>query len=337
MSSHLTDQLGRPLRDLRLSVTDRCNFRCTYCMPRDVYDRDFEFLDSGELLSFEEIARTVRVMAGLGVSKVRITGGEPLLRRELEKLVAMLSGIDGIEDLTLTSNGSLLARKAQALKEAGLTRVTVSLDSLDDEVFRQMNDVGFPVARVLAGIETAREVGFDPIKVNVVVKRGVNEESILEMARHFHGTGVILRFIEFMDVGCTNGWRLEDVVPAAEILARIGEEFPLTPVESRYEGEVARRYRYRDGGGEIGLIASVTGPFCSTCTRLRISSDGRLFTCLFGTESHDLRERLRRGDDDAAIEAFLSGIWKQREDRYSELRTSHTPVGRKVEMPRIGG
>ncbi len=337
MNSPLTDHLGRPLRDLRLSVTDRCNFRCSYCMPRDVYDREFEFLPSSELLSFEEIRRTVGIMAGLGVKKVRITGGEPLLRRELEKLVAMLAGIDGLEELTLTTNGSLLPRKARILREAGLSRVTVSLDSLDDDVFRRMNDAGFPVERALAGIDAALRAGFDPIKVNVVVKRGVNEAGILDLARHFRSTGVIVRFIEFMDVGCTNGWCLEDVVPATEILARIDAEFPLDPVESRYEGEVARRYRYRDGAGEIGLIASVTGPFCSTCSRLRISSDGRLFTCLFGSRSNDLRERLRRGDDDAEVAAFLTGIWTRREDRYSELRTSHTSTGQKVEMPRIGG
>jgi cyclic pyranopterin phosphate synthase len=337
MSAPLKDQLGRPLRDLRLSVTDRCNFRCTYCMPRDVFGREFEFLESGELLTFEEIARTVRIMAALGVGKVRITGGEPLLRRDIEKLVAMLAPIEGIRDLTLTTNGALLARKAKLLRDAGLSRVTVSLDSLDDAVFRAMNDVGFPVARVLTGIDAALEAGFGPIKVNVVVKRGVNEDGLADMARRFRGTAVVLRFIEYMDVGSTNGWRLEDVVPAREILARIDAEFPLEPAKARYEGEVARRYRYRDGAGEIGIIASVSRPFCAACTRLRISSDGRLFTCLFGTRSEDLRARLRRGDSDEEIAGFLSGIWERREDRYSELRSEATPSGPKVEMSRIGG
>ncbi len=337
MTPHLKDQLGRPLRDLRLSVTDRCNFRCTYCMPRDVFDREFEFLDSGELLSFEEITRIVGIMTSLGVRKVRITGGEPLLRRELEKLVAMLFALPGVEDLTLTTNASLLARKAGLLKEAGLSRVTVSLDSLDDEVFRRMNDTGFPVARVLTGIEAAIDAGFDPIKVNVVVRRGLNDHGIVDMARRFRGTCVIPRFIEYMDVGSTNGWRLDDVVPAGAILSRIDAEFPLEPIESRYHGEVARRYRYRDGAGEIGVIASVTRPFCGTCTRLRISSDGRLFTCLFGSRSEDLRERVRSGGGDEDIARFIAGMWGRREDRYSELRSGETQSGSRVEMSQIGG
>jgi GTP 3',8-cyclase len=342
MPPPLSDRHSRPLRDLRVSVTDRCNFRCTYCMPRDVYGRDFEFLDHSSVLTFEEILRSAGLLAALGVTKIRITGGEPLIRRNLEDLVAGLARIEGIEDLTLTTNGSLLARKAVGLKEAGLSRLSVSLDSLRDEVFREMNDVGFPVARVLDGIDAALDVGFRPIKVNMVVKRGVNEESVLPMARRFRGTGVILRFIEYMDVGSSNGWQLEDVVPAADLLARVSKEFPLEPVDPLYRGEVARRYRYLDGSGEIGLIASVTRPFCSTCTRLRLSSDGQLYTCLFGTTSRDLRALLRGGAKDEEITAFLTDLWQGREDRYSEERTEATArraaAGeKKVEMPRVGG
>ncbi len=335
MSVSVADTLGRPLRDLRVSVTDRCNFRCVYCMPKEVFGRDYRFLERRELLTFEEIARVARVFARLGVRKVRLTGGEPLLRRDLDRLVAMLAEIGGL-DLALTTNGSLLARLAARLKEAGLCRVTVSLDSLDDAVFRAMNDVDFPVARVLEGIEAAAAVGL-PVKVNMVVKRGVNEDSILPMARFFHGSGHILRFIEYMDVGQTNGWRLDDVVPAAEIVARIHAELPLEPLPPNYPGEVASRYRYLDGGGEIGVVASVTQPFCGGCTRARLSAEGRLYTCLFAARGHDLRALLRSGATDEEIEAAVVRIWSARVDRYSEIRTAETAPLPKVEMSYIGG
>ena len=329
------DTLGRPLRDLRISVTDRCNFRCVYCMPKEVYGRDFRFLERAELLTFEEIARVARIFAGLGVRKIRLTGGEPLLRREVERLVAMLA-IPGL-DLTLTTNGSLLAQKAAALREAGLERVTVSLDSLDDEVFRAMNDVDFPVERVLAGIEAAAAAGLSPVKVNVVLKRGVNEDGLLDLVRYFRGSGHVLRFIEYMDVGHTNGWRLDEVVPADEILARIGAEFPLEPVPPEYPGEVATRYRFRDGAGEIGVIASVTRPFCGDCTRARLSADGRLYTCLFAVSGHDLRAPLRSGASDEELMERIGAVWTARTDRYSELRSAATPGSPKVEMSYIGG
>jgi GTP 3',8-cyclase len=332
----LVDRLGRPVRDLRISVTDRCNFRCVYCMPKEVFGRDYPFLPRAELLTFEEIERLARVLAGLGVEKIRITGGEPLVRRDLETLVGLLARIDGL-DLTLTTNGSLLARKAQALKDAGLKRITVSLDSLDDEVFRAMNDVDFPVTRVLEGIDAALAAGLAPVKVNVVVKRGLNEESVLPMARHFRGTGVVVRFIEFMDVGHTNGWRLDDVVPAAEIVAAVDAELALEPVEPAYRGEVASRWRYRDGSGEIGVISSVTQPFCGDCTRARLSADGQLYTCLFAVKGHDLRALLRGGASDAELEATIAGIWSARTDRYSELRSAETAGLEKVEMSYIGG
>jgi cyclic pyranopterin phosphate synthase len=331
----VADSLGRPLRDLRISVTDRCNFRCVYCMPKEVFGRDYQFLPRKELLTFEEIERVSRVLVDLGVRKLRITGGEPLLRRDLEKLVGRLVMLGDL-DVTLTTNGALLARTARALAAAGLTRVTVSLDSLDDEVFRAMNDVDFPVARVLAGIDAAADAGL-PVKVNVVVKRGLNDGSVLEMARRFRGTGHIVRFIEYMDVGATNGWRMDDVVPAAEIVAAIGAEFPLEPLESAYRGEVAERYRYRDGAGEIGVIASVTQPFCGDCTRARLSADGKLYTCLFALRGHDLREVLRSGTGDEEIEAAIRAIWTRRTDRYSELRTEKTSGLHKVEMSYIGG
>jgi cyclic pyranopterin phosphate synthase len=330
------DTFARPLRDLRISVTDRCNFRCVYCMPKEVFGRGYRFLDRGELLSFEEIARLVRVFVRLGVRKVRLTGGEPLLRRDLDRLVAMLAEIDDL-DLTLTTNGSLLARQASALKAAGLRRVTVSLDSLDDAVFRAMNDVDFPVARVLEGIEAAAAAGLTPVKVNMVVKRGVNEDSVLPMARFFRGSGHIVRFIEYMDVGTTNGWRLDEVVPAGEILARIATEFPLEPIEPNYPGEVARRYRYADGAGEIGIIASVTQPFCAGCTRARLSAEGRLYTCLFATRGHDLRGLLRSGAGEEELEQALARIWRARSDRYSETRSAETASLPKVEMSYIGG
>jgi cyclic pyranopterin phosphate synthase len=329
------DTLGRPLHDLRISVTDRCNFRCVYCMPKEVFGREYRFLPRRELLTFEEIERTARVFVGLGVRKLRLTGGEPLLRRDLEVLIERLAGL-GEVDLTLTTNAALLAQKAQILAEAGLTRVTVSLDSLDDEVFRAMNDVDFPVARVLAGIDAAAGAGL-PVKVNVVLKRGLNDGSILDIARRFRGTGHAVRFIEYMDVGATNGWRLDDVVPAAEVVATIGAEFPLEPVEAAYRGEVAERYRYLDGAGEIGVIASVTQPFCGDCTRARLSADGKLYTCLFAVRGHDLRSVLRSGAGDAELEETIRGVWVRRTDRYSELRTSETGALRKVEMSYIGG
>ena len=330
------DTLGRPVRDLRISVTDRCNFRCVYCMPKEVFGRDYRFLERRELLTFEEIDRAARIFAELGVNKIRLTGGEPLLRRQLERLVEMLAGIPGL-DLTLTTNGSLLPQKASALADAGLRRVTVSLDSLDDEVFRAMNDVDFPVERVLAGIEAAAAAGLAPVKVNMVVKRGLNEDSVLPMARYFRGSGHILRFIEYMDVGHTNGWRLDDVVPAGEIVETIDAELPLEPVAPNYAGEVARRYRYRDGGGEIGVIASVTKPFCGACTRARLSAEGRLFTCLFATKGFDVRALLRGGASDADLATALAAVWRSRDDRYSEIRSAETLDLPKVEMSYIGG
>jgi GTP 3',8-cyclase len=332
----IDDALSRPLRDLRISVTDRCNFRCVYCMPKEVFGRDYAFLPREELLSFEEIERLARVFAAHGVEKIRLTGGEPLVRRDLELLVAMLARIEGL-DLTLTTNGSLLPQKAQALADAGLGRITVSLDSLDDEVFRAMNDVDFSVERVLAGIEAAAAAGLAPVKVNMVVRRGLNEDSVLPMARYFRETGHVLRFVEYMDVGHTNGWRLDDVVPAAELVAAIDAELPLEPVEAAYRGEVARRWRYRDGGGEIGLIASVTEPFCGDCTRARVSADGKLYTCLFALRGHDLRAVLRSGASDDELSSVIGGVWRAREDRYSEVRTAATADVPKVEMSYIGG
>jgi GTP 3',8-cyclase len=336
MAVPLVDTLGRPVRDLRISVTDRCNFRCVYCMPKEVYGRDYRFLERRELLTFEEIERLARVFASLGVEKIRLTGGEPLVRRELERLVELLAAIPRL-DLTLTTNGSLLPQKARALADAGLRRITVSLDSLDDDVFRAMNDVDVPVERVLAGIEAAAAANLAPVKINMVVKRGVNEDSVLPMARYFRGSGHILRFIEYMDVGHTNGWRLDDVVPAAEIVAAIGAELPLEPLEPNYLGEVARRYRYADGSGEIGVIASVTEPFCGACTRARLSAEGRLYTCLFATKGHDLRALLRSGAGDADLAEALAAVWSARGDRYSELRSAQTVDLPKIEMSYIGG
>jgi cyclic pyranopterin phosphate synthase len=304
-------------------------------MPKEVFGHDYRFLPRRELLTFEEITRAARVFVGLGVHKLRLTGGEPLLRRDLEHLVAGLAGLGDL-DLTLTTNAALLSQKAQVLADAGLTRVTVSLDSLDDEVFRAMNDVDFPVARVLAGIDAAVEAGL-PVKVNVVVKRGLNDSSVVDIARRFRGTGHSVRYIEYMDVGATNGWRLDDVVPAAEIVATIGAEFPLEPVEPAYRGEVAQRYRYRDGAGEIGVIASVTQPFCGDCTRARLSADGKLYTCLFAIRGHDLRAILRSGASDEELDGAIRAVWERRTDRYSELRTEETASLRKVEMSYIGG
>jgi GTP 3',8-cyclase len=333
--SVLADTLHRPLRDLRISITDRCNFRCVYCMPKEVYGRDYAFLPRRDLLTFEEITRLARIAAGLGVEKVRLTGGEPLIRRDVERLVELLAATPGL-DLTLTTNGAVLAQKAEALAAAGLGRITVSLDSLDDETFRVMNDVDFPVARVLEGIDAAAAAGL-PVKVNAVVKRGVNEDSVVSMARHFRGSGHVLRFIEYMDVGSTNGWRLDDVVPAAEIVAALESEFPLEPLPPRYPGEVAERFRYRDGAGEIGVIASVTRPFCGACTRARLSADGSLYTCLFATTGHDLRTLVRSGAGDVEIAAAIEDVWRVRADRYSELRSAATRDLPKVEMSYIGG
>ena len=330
------DTLGRPLHDLRISVTDRCNFRCVYCMPKEVFGKDFQFLPRAEILTFEEIERLVRIFVGLGVLKIRLTGGEPLVRRDLERLVEKLARIGDL-DLTLTTNGSLLAQKARSLADAGLRRVTVSLDSLDDATFKRMNDADFPVAKVLAGIEAARAAGLAPIKINMVTKRGVNESSIVPMARYFKGTGMTLRFIEFMDVGSTNGWRLDDVVPAREVVAMIDREMPLEPVQAGYRGEVAARYRYKDGSGEIGVISSVTQPFCADCTRARLSADGSLYTCLFATQGHDLRALLRSGATDEEITSAIAAVWTDRTDRYSDLRSKETAGLHKIEMSFIGG
>ncbi len=332
-----TDQLGRGVHDLRISVTDRCNFRCVYCMPKTVFGREYSFLPREALLTFEEIETLTRIFVDLGVRKVRLTGGEPLLRQDIEVLVEMLAAIPGVEDLTLTTNGALLARKAKRLKAAGLDRVSISLDSLNDAIFMAMNDVDFPVSRVLKSIDAAAAAGLTPIKINMVVKRGVNDQDVLPMARHFRGSGHVLRFIEYMDVGSTNGWRLTDVLPAQEILARIHKEFPLEPLDPNYRGEVANRYRYRDGKGEIGLIASVSQPFCSDCTRARVSAEGKLFTCLFAIHGHDLRQLLRTGASEADIRETVAAIWGRRDDRYSELRTEATAALPKVEMSYIGG
>jgi cyclic pyranopterin phosphate synthase len=333
----LTDALNRPLHDLRISITDRCNFRCTYCMPKEIFGRDFTFLPRAELLAFEEIARLARIFTSLGVEKIRLTGGEPLLRKDVEHLVEMLSVTDGVRDLTLTTNGSLLPRKAETLRAAGLRRITVSLDSLDNETFMAMNDMAFSVDRVLAGIEAADSAGLQPIKINMVVKRGVNDHHVVDMARHFRGSGHIVRFIEFMDVGATNGWRMDDVVPAAEIIETVSREWPLEPVHANYTGEVANRYRYVDGQGEIGVIASVTQAFCATCSRARLSADGKLFTCLFGVKGFDLRTLLRDGASDEEMAEAISRVWRRRRDRYSEIRTEATARRPKVEMSYIGG
>jgi len=330
------DTRGRPLHDLRISVTDRCNFRCVYCMPKDVYGPDYPYLPHDALLTFEEITRVARQFVALGVRKIRLTGGEPLLRRNLERLVEMLARLGDI-DLTLTTNGALLARKARALKDAGLRRVTVSLDALDDATFRAMNDVDFPVQRVLDGIDAAEAAGLAPVKVNAVIKRGVNEHAIVALARHFRGSGHVMRYIEYMDVGHTNGWRMDDVVPAAEIVRRIDEVLPIEPVAPSYAGEVAERWRYRDGRGEVGVIASVTQAFCRDCTRARLSTDGKVYTCLFGTVGHDLRAMLRESPDDERLARTIAALWRRRGDRYSELRTAATSPLPKVEMSYIGG
>ena len=339
------DRLGRPLRDLRISVTDRCNFRCSYCMPKEVFDKDYAFLPHASLLSFEEITRVARLFVAHGVRKLRLTGGEPLLRKNLELLIEMLAALrtpDGEPlDITLTTNGSVLARKARALKDAGLARITVSLDGLDDTIFRRMNDVDFPVSGVLEGIDAALAAGLGPVKVNMVVKRGTNDQEILPMVRHFRGTPVVLRFIEYMDVGATNGWRMDEVLPSAQVLERIAAAFPLEAIDPDVAGETAERWRYRDGAGEIGVISSVTRAFCHDCNRARLSTEGKLFLCLFASRGHDLRALLRGGASDAQIAGAIGLIWADRDDRYSELRglgvadASHGE--RRVEMHYIGG
>ena len=335
----LLDRFRRPLRDLRVSVTDRCNFRCPYCMPAEIYGERYRFLPRESLLTFEEITRLVRVMARLGVVKARITGGEPLVRAEVDSLIAMLSRVEGIEDLTMTTNAYLLPQFVEKLKAAGLNRITISLDSLDDEVFKRMNGRGFGTERVLEGIAAAESAGFRPVKINAVVQRGVNDHTIVELARFAKERGHIARFIEYMDVGTLNGWKMDDVVSADEIIAKIGAEMPLEPADANYRGEVARRYRFADGDGEIGVIASVTKPFCGDCARARLSPEGELVTCLFASSGTDLRTPLRNGADDAELESIIRGIWSVRDDRYSEIRTSFTEDAprRKVEMYHIGG
>lgn len=339
MPPHTTDTLSRPLKDLRISVTDRCNFRCPYCMPADALAHD-HFLQKGDILTFEEIVRAVRLFAGLGVTKLRITGGEPLLRREIETFVERLSRIQGIEDLALTTNGFLLGEKAHALKAAGLNRVTVSLDALDDPTFGKMTGQDYPVERVLNGIRKAEDAGLHPVKINTVVQRGVNEHAILDLARRFHGTGHIVRFIEYMDVGSRNRWQPDQVVPAEEIIRRIHAEMPLQPTDPNYTGEVARRYSYSDGGGEIGLIASITHPFCGDCSRARLSTDGKIYTCLFSAHGTDLKTPLRCGTADDELRELIRAVWARRTDRYSELRAQGTPqsvAAPRIEMYKIGG
>jgi cyclic pyranopterin phosphate synthase len=333
----LADRMARPIRDLRISVTDRCNFRCVYCMPKEVFDANHEFLPHSELLSFEEIVRTAKAFHRLGLQKVRLTGGEPLLRKGIEDLIAQLAReLPGV-DLTLTTNGSALKAKATALRAAGLERVTVSLDALDDATFRAMNDVDFPVAKVLEAIDAAAAAGLAPVKINMVVKRGVNDHQVVPMARHFRGTGHIVRFIEYMDVGSTNGWRMDDVIASSEIVRRIHAEFALVPADAHYVGEVAQRWRYADGQGEIGVISSVTQAFCSTCTRARLSTDGSLYTCLFSQEGFDLKSLLRAGTTESELADAIAAVWQQRDDRYSQIRTDETAKNRKVEMSFIGG
>src|SRR5205085_6571577 len=331
----LVDTRGRAMHDLRISVTDRCNFRGVYCMPREVFDKQYRFLPHSAILSFEEIARLAGIFVGLGVRKIRLTGGEPLVRRDVHRLVAMLAPLGA--ELTLTTNGSLLAKQARSLKAAGLQRVTVSLDSLDDATFRAMNDADFPVARVLEAIDVAAAEGLAPVKINTVVKRGVNDQDIVRMAEHWRGTGHIVRFIEYMDVGSSNGWRMDDVIPSAEVVKRISARWPLEPIDANYAGEVAERWRYADGAGEIGVISSVTQAFCSSCTRMRLSTEGSLFTCLFAESGHDLKTLLRKGATDEQLRDEIAAVWQRRADRYSEIRTAETAKNRKVEMSYIGG
>lgn len=337
LQPEIVDRFQRPLRDLRISVMDRCNFRCPYCMPEDKYHKDFQFLDSSERLSFNEILRVARIFAGLGVDKLRITGGEPLLRPGLADLIGDLSRIDGIRDIALTTNGILLAQHAAALKAAGLDRVTVSLDSLDDQVFTTMSGGRGSKDRVLEGIAEAIQAGLRPIKINAVVKRGVNDHTALDLAEHFRGTGVIVRFIEYMDVGTINHWQQRETVPSADLVHLLSQRWPMQPVEQNYHGEVANRYQFEDGAGEVGFISSVSAPFCGSCTRARLSSDGQIFTCLFSSRGTDLKAPLRAGADDAALREIISRIWQQRTDRYSELRALQIGTGDKVEMYYIGG
>jgi len=333
-----SDSFGRPMRDLRISVTDRCNFRCPYCMPKEVFGPHFTFLHREDLLSFEELARLARIFVRHGVEKVRLTGGEPLLRRDLERLVAQLAAIEGLDDIALTTNGSLLTReKARALKDAGLRRITISLDSLDDAVFRATNDVDFPVARVLEAIDAAADAGLAPVKIDAVVKRGMNDASVIDLARHFRGTGHIVRFIEYMDVGNTNRWRVEDVVSGREILEMLSREWPLVPADPNYFGEVAERWLYADGAGEVGIITSVTQPFCGSCTRARLSASGEMYLCLFAASGYDLRKLLRSGASDEEISDVIATLWRTRDDRYSELRSEESAATPKVEMSHIGG
>lgn len=333
------DVLQRPIRDLRISVTDRCNFRCVYCMPKHVFGSDHQFLPRSELLSYEEIGRLARSFAAIGVKKFRLTGGEPLVRRDLESLIAMLADVEGVEDISLTTNGSMLTpEKARALKQAGLRRITVSLDALDDRTFMAINDVDYPVQKVLDAIDNAEKAGLDPVKINVVVKRGMNDHSIIPLVRYFHRSSHIVRFIEYMDVGRSNGWRMDDVVPASEIVSRVNAEIPIEPAEPNYRGEVAQRWRYVDGGGELGIVSSVTQPFCRDCTRARLSARGELYTCLFAARGHDLRRVVREGNlTDEALTEHLAGIWTRRADRYSEIRSENTVALPKVEMSYIGG
>ena len=338
ITANVKDTFGRSMRDLRISVTDRCNFRCPYCMPAEIFGERYKFLPKQEILSFEEISRLTRIFVSLGVNKIRLTGGEPLLRGGLEHLIGLLMNIDGIDDLTLTTNGYLLSKQAEPLKQAGLQRITVSLDSLDQQVFGSMNGLGYSVDKVLSGIEKARSVGLNPVKVNCVVQKGVNDHTILDLIKYFRGTGVIVRFIEFMDVGNINGWKLDQVVPSSELVKMINAVFPIQPVDRNYRGEVAERYSYVDGCGEIGFISSVTDTFCMDCTRARLSTDGKLFTCLFAGDGHDLRTPLRSGADDNELRSMIGGIWNVREDRYSDIRSSMTQSDiKKVEMYQIGG
>ena len=345
-TGRVDDALGRPLHDLRISVTDRCNFRCVYCMPKEVFDKDYAYLPHNALLSFEEITRVAAIFIAHGVEKIRLTGGEPLLRKDLERLIGMLAALPTVSgrplDITLTTNGSLLARKARALKDAGLNRVTVSLDALDDGIFKRMNDVDFAVGDVLRGIDAAHAAGLGPIKVNMVVKAGMNDSQILPMARYFKDTPYILRFIEYMDVGASNGWNMAEVIPSAEVVARIDAEMPLVAIDPNYTGETASRWRYLDGSGEVGMISSVTQSFCKDCSRARLSTEGQLYTCLFATRGHDLRGLLREGRSDAEIAGAISHLWRQRADRYSDTRTQNTntdiePGLKRVEMSYIGG
>jgi GTP 3',8-cyclase len=331
------DTFGRGLRDLRISVTDRCNFRCVYCMPKEAFGPNYRFLPRAELLTFEEIVRVAKIFQGHGVQKLRLTGGEPLLRNGIERLIEMLATeLPGVV-ITLTTNGSALKAKAKALKAAGLTRITVSLDSLDEATLKGMNDVGYPVAKVLEAIDAAGNAGLRPVKINMVVKRGINDTQVVDMAHHFKGSGNIVRFIEYMDVGSTNGWKMDNVVPSAEVVRSVNAAFPCEPAHANYIGEVAKRWRYKDGSGEFGVISSVTEAFCGSCTRARISSDGTMYTCLFGRKGHDLKSLLRGGKSDEEIANVIAGVWHKRNDRYSEIRTSETAKAPKVEMSYIGG